>query len=127
MFVFVRSGNHRDLHVLPHSFPTRLSSDLHGRSLSACRHYDQRQSAARRTRTRTQTRGRKMENDPIKSTVKAFILEEFLPGERPEALTDDTPLVTRSEEHRSELQTLMRSSSAVFCVKKKHIEDQNKN
>jgi len=35
-----------------------------------------------------------MENDPIKSAVKDFILEEFLPGERPEALTDDTPLVT---------------------------------
>jgi acyl carrier protein len=35
-----------------------------------------------------------METDPIKSTVKAFILEEFLPGERPEALTDDTGLVT---------------------------------
>lgn len=34
-----------------------------------------------------------MENDPIKATVKRFILEEFLPGERPEALTDDTALV----------------------------------
>ena len=34
-----------------------------------------------------------MENDAIKSTVKRFILEEFLPGERPDALTDQTPLV----------------------------------
>lgn len=34
-----------------------------------------------------------MQEDPIKSVVKRFILEEFLPGERPEALTDDTPLV----------------------------------
>ena len=34
-----------------------------------------------------------MDNDTIKSTVKRFILEEFLPGERPEALTDETPLV----------------------------------
>lgn len=34
-----------------------------------------------------------MENDAIKSTVKRFILEEFLPGERAEALTDETPLV----------------------------------
>jgi acyl carrier protein len=34
-----------------------------------------------------------MQNDPIKSSIKQFILEEFLPGERPEALTDDTPLV----------------------------------
>lgn len=34
-----------------------------------------------------------MEDDAIKSTVKRFILEEFLPGERPQALTDETPLV----------------------------------
>lgn len=34
-----------------------------------------------------------MEDDPIKSVVKRFILEEFLPGERPEALTDETALV----------------------------------
>src|SRR3546814_8635819 len=94
-----------------------------------------------------------MENGPIKSTVKAFILEEFLPGERPEALTDDTPLVTegvldslatlrlvsflekeydialaphevdadylRSEEHTSELQSLMRNSYDIVCLKKK--------
>src|SRR3546814_7315843 len=34
---------------------------------------------------------------------------------------DDLPcvLVTRSEEHTSELQSLMRISSAVFCLKKK--------
>ena len=30
----------------------------------------------------------------IKQAVKAFILEEFLPGENPEELTDDTPLIT---------------------------------
>ena len=35
-----------------------------------------------------------MQDDPIKSAIKSFILEEFLPGERPEALTDDTGLVT---------------------------------
>lgn len=35
-----------------------------------------------------------MQEDPIKSQVKNFILEEFLPGERPEALTDETGLVT---------------------------------
>ena len=35
-----------------------------------------------------------MEGDPIKSAVKRFILEEFLPGERPDALTDETALVT---------------------------------
>lgn len=28
------------------------------------------------------------------STIKTFILSEFLPGEDPEALTDSTPLMT---------------------------------
>src|SRR3546814_8169975 len=32
---------------------------------------------------------------------------------------DDRPLATRSEEHTSELQSLMRISYAVFCLKKK--------
>jgi acyl carrier protein len=30
----------------------------------------------------------------IKATVKSFILNEFLPGEDPAALTDTTPLMT---------------------------------
>jgi acyl carrier protein len=32
--------------------------------------------------------------DPIKDTVKSYILKEFLPGEDPNELTDRTPLVT---------------------------------
>jgi acyl carrier protein len=32
--------------------------------------------------------------DQVKATVKSFILREFLPGERPEELTDSTPLIT---------------------------------
>src|SRR3546814_8522499 len=34
-------------------------------------------------------------------------------------LSVDTPLAQRSEEHTSELQSLMRISYAVFCLKKK--------
>lgn len=30
----------------------------------------------------------------VKATIKEYILREFLPGERPEALDDATPLVT---------------------------------
>jgi acyl carrier protein len=30
----------------------------------------------------------------IKDTVRTYILDEFLPGESPEALTDSTPLVS---------------------------------
>ena len=32
--------------------------------------------------------------DEIKDDVKAYILEEFLPGESSEALTDDTELIS---------------------------------
>ncbi len=32
--------------------------------------------------------------EEIKSEVKAYILEEFLPGEAPSALTDSTQLIT---------------------------------
>ena len=32
--------------------------------------------------------------ETIKSTLKAFILEDFLPGEDPSALEDSTPLIT---------------------------------
>ena len=32
--------------------------------------------------------------DDIKSTIKEYILQEFLPGEDPAELTDTTPLIT---------------------------------
>jgi len=35
-----------------------------------------------------------MNKQDIKATVKSFILNEFLPGEDPAALTDATPLMT---------------------------------
>jgi acyl carrier protein len=35
-----------------------------------------------------------MNRQDIKTTVKTFILNEFLPGEDPAALTDATPLMT---------------------------------
>jgi acyl carrier protein len=33
-------------------------------------------------------------DEGIKQTIKEYILKEFLPGERPDALTDDTPLIS---------------------------------
>src|SRR3546814_8256389 len=43
----------------------------------------------------------------------------------PRELREDVPHPVRSEEHTSELQSLMRTSSAVICLKKKtpHIEN----
>lgn len=32
--------------------------------------------------------------DETKQTVKSYILDEFLPGENPEELTDSTPLIS---------------------------------
>src|SRR3546814_6363928 len=39
--------------------------------------------------------------------------------EEPEPVADDRDVTWRSEEHTSELQSLMRISYAVFCLKKK--------
>src|SRR3546814_7394277 len=39
---------------------------------------------------------------------------------------EDSPETNRSEEHTSELQSLMRISYAVFCLKKKKTKTQNK-
>src|SRR3546814_9529644 len=44
------------------------------------------------------------------------------PGEDIEV--ERSPIIGRSEEHTSELQSLMRSSSAVFCLQKKIIQKQ---
>src|SRR3546814_6109343 len=41
-------------------------------------------------------------------------------GTRVAALFEARCVARRSEEHKSELQSLMRSSYAVFCLKKKH-------
>src|SRR3546814_2609040 len=43
-----------------------------------------------------------------------------------DALASRLSALQRSEEHTSELQSLMRISYAVFCLKKKHIYSTNK-
>src|SRR3546814_6337570 len=47
-----------------------------------------------------------------------------LPGMKPLGVTDDALRLLRSEEHTSELQSLMRISYAVFCLKKKKTKKQ---
>src|SRR3546814_4424806 len=49
-------------------------------------------------------------------------LDELIPDWKAKGAPLNTP-VTRSEEHTSELQSLMRNSYAVFCLKKKHKTD----
>src|SRR3546814_3612472 len=55
----------------------------------------------------------------------AFVIASGAIGKfDPESVSVRTPVATigirRSEEHTSELQSLMRTSYAVFCLKKKH-------
>ena len=42
----------------------------------------------------TNLNGEKMSMQEVKEIIKVYILEEFLPGENPTALTDSTPLIT---------------------------------
>src|SRR3546814_3447250 len=55
--------------------------------------------------------------DPHRSTSRATAEALFMVGDTLVSLDPD--LKTRSEEHTSELQSLMRISYAVFCLKKK--------
>src|SRR3546814_4795255 len=108
IFFFEGYGEHRDLHVLTHSFPTRRSSDLtaiyrHGIPvLPACRHAGHPDAHATCRRREQPDRARAVQP----------VVHDARHG-------DDVPV--RSEEHTSELQSLMRISYAVFCLKKKNI------
>src|SRR3546814_4067766 len=82
---------------LTHSFPTRRSSDLDPRRRRRCRRVCPEQP-------RTRSVGALHRRPRVRVTP-----------ERPE--TGNHPC--RSEEHTSELQSLMRISYAVFCLKKK--------
>src|SRR3546814_10666698 len=101
-------GYHRYLHVLTHSFPTRRSSDLSIRKRTAramsCG-VDERPSGVRRCAS---------------ANSRAFIGPDsrVTPGATPHTRK-------RSEEHTSELQSLMRHSYAVFCLKKTHKQNHN--
>src|SRR3546814_18096646 len=97
LFFFSLYGDHRDLHVLTHSFPTRRSSDLDARN----------------------------------TTPQGVVSSTTLIAYPTNAVTSfpafATAVAPRSEEHTSDLQSLMRFSYAVFCLKKKthHIKPDN--
>src|SRR3546814_20360162 len=101
-FMVKRDGDHRDLHILTHSIPTRRSSDLNPLPNMP------KHASSLWTRF-----------DPIEQLgIGACVIYQ---GKR-YAATDNQvamPGYTRSEEHTSELQSLMRISYAVFCLKKK--------
>src|SRR3546814_11168012 len=107
--LFSRYGDHRDLHVLTHSFPTRRSSDL-------------MKPAARRC-LRTSCMQNVSFLGPLRHAAFPFFSPcTGLPRAAGRTNLDLTARGRRSEEHTSELQSLMRISYAVFCLKKKTIQ-----
>src|SRR3546814_8410776 len=109
-------GDHRDLHGLTHSFPTRLSSDC----LAGARYL----SKAAVSGKGSIAFFKKLQNHEFRLAIPqtdSYARTHPLTGERIAVLQE----VYRSEEHTSALQSLMRISYAVFCLKKKHSKPTN--
>src|SRR3546814_1117558 len=77
-----------------------------------------------RIRTNTPLQALVLLNDPVYvEAAEAWaqnIMEQY-PNNIEKGIAESLQLITRSEEHTSELQSLMRISYAVFCLKKKTI------
>src|SRR3546814_5789491 len=121
-FFFEWYGDHRDLHVLTHSFPTRRSSDLFlGRVDDALGDDIAFHDAAKDVDE--DTLDRRVLQDDLERRGDLFLVgaaadvQEI--GREGAVQLDD-----RSEEHTSELQSLMRTSYAVFCLKKKKKQEE---
>src|SRR3546814_6797441 len=109
-FFFSRYVDHRDLHVLTHSFPTRRSSDLI--------------AALARAGVAHVALGEFGFDEFIAGAFDDFFVETLFEfgvefGIAVEIARLEKRGADRSEEHTSELQSLMRISYAVFCLKKK--------
>src|SRR3546814_16402203 len=116
LFFFEGYGDHLDLHVLPHSFPTRLASDLQPPA--------RRDIGVPRLGLVSQA-GRLYRFDRHRRIERPLLVDQRVLRE----IDTDDPAVlvvdrARSEEHTSELQSLMRISYAVFCLKKKKTKRQ---
>src|SRR3546814_1967152 len=62
---------------------------------------------------------RSRQGERVKVTEGTFTLVAIDDAGRPRPVPPENPAALRSEEHTSELQSLMRRSYAVFCLKKK--------
>src|SRR3546814_13301377 len=110
MFFFECYGDHRDLPVLTLSFPTRLASDLVDQLIER-----RRIDAGDRLLFRYQPLVRHIDRDLERGLGRPLAGARL---EHPELALLHREF-DRSEEHTSELQSLMRISYAVFCLKKK--------
>src|SRR3546814_10724322 len=122
MYLAYDDGDHPYLPVLTHSFPTRRSSYLPTPASSSLPLNDRTSSSApspsptwttRRLQNAVQPAG------PRSSSIAAPRRSCILAWHQFCSETIGRPW-ERSEEHTSELQSLMRISYAVFCLKKKN-------
>src|SRR3546814_4630881 len=113
MFFFSGNADHRELHVLTHSFPTRRSSDLEGLSHATVA-FDPEGVATHLDACSGGTGEALAGTGENQGPLVAKKRMDFR-GRHCRGLHADKG----SEEHTSELQSLMRISYAVFCLKKK--------
>src|SRR3546814_956199 len=125
MFFFCKGyGDHRDRHVLTHAFPTLRPSDLItvASAKRSCRERCSGQAATAISICSTPPAKISVATagactiGTCRSAVTTSTIMLVMPTR---ATTGPSATSKRSEEHTSELQSLMRISYAVFCLKKK--------
>src|SRR3546814_10375289 len=104
IFFFYCAGDHRDLHFLTHSFPPRRSSDLA---------WPRRPCQAITLRWQPKPAPSRSPRARLRKAPSSLDTRF-----RRKSFTERHPIACRSEEHTSELQSLMRISYAVFCLNK---------
>src|SRR3546814_7251737 len=107
MLFSYRYGCHRSLHVRSHSFPTRRSSDL--------AKADQAAASDQSPEPVVATEGAATEGA---ATEGAATKAEATEAEQGTGAASASASAPRAEEHTPELQSLMRISYAVLCLKK---------
>src|SRR3546814_4457390 len=118
-------GYHLNIHVLTLCCPTRRSSDLIGGiGLQAREPGDLRSDSSLRFQFGPSLRWPIFSGGRIRAQIRAADARAEAATARYEravltALADSETSINRSEEHTSELQSLMHISYAVFCLKKK--------
>src|SRR3546814_10389172 len=114
-------GSPLDLVVLTPSFPTRRSSDLDAgmrRGGEIARHLDGEPAAGIHTIQQAGDQ-RLVMIQPVQRGIGVEQIDRLGRPPGRDVSLDEGGLRIRSEEHTSEIQSLMRNSYAVFCVKKK--------
>src|SRR3546814_6313332 len=121
---FYGSVAHRYLHVLTHSFPPRRSSDRNERGGTESVTIDTSTPSARPAAVPNSQLSR------LSGSIESHIFTARSPFSFDGAYCPVSPIRSpaavaaavgmRSEEHTSELQSLMRIAYAVFCLKKKN-------